>query len=86
MSGKTAYLGHSTTGQLMGFDEWDDMGAEMERRLSFAQQLDEPTSIDRINIWANSGQTTLLAGQGVRPDHRTAAVGRRREYLGRVGR
>jgi hypothetical protein len=44
MSGKTAYLGHQTTGELMGWSEWDDMGVELERRLTFAQQLDEPGS------------------------------------------
>lgn len=67
MSGKTVYLGHATTGQLMGWSEWDDMGAELERRLSFAQQLDQPTSIDRVNIWANCGQTDLLSGTGSDP-------------------
>jgi hypothetical protein len=67
MQDKVAYLGHSSTGQLMGFDEWDDLGAELERRLTFAQQLDEPMSIDRISIWANCGQTPLLTGQGTDP-------------------
>ena len=67
MQGKTAYFGHYSTGQLMGWSEWDDMGAELERRLSFAQQLDQPASIDRISIWANTGRTPLLAGTGSDP-------------------
>jgi hypothetical protein len=67
MSGKTAYLGHATTGQLMGWSEWDDMGVELERRLTFAQQLDAPVSIDTLRIWANTGQTTVLSGQGTDP-------------------
>jgi hypothetical protein len=61
MSGKVAYFGHSTTGSLMGWSEWDDMGASLERRLSFAQQLDEPVSIDSIRLWVNAGATDAVA-------------------------
>lgn len=68
MVGKIAYFGHQTTGQIMGWDEWDDMGAELERRFPFALQLNEPTSIDSIKIWANTGQTPLLSGQGSDPE------------------
>jgi hypothetical protein len=67
MQGKTAYFGHQTTGELMGWSEWDDMGVELERRFTFAQQLDAPTTIDRIHIWANAGHTPLLSGQGSDP-------------------
>ena len=67
MQGKTAYLGHASTGQLMGWSEWDDMNAELERRFSFAMQLDEPQPIDRIALWANAGHTPLLTGQGSNP-------------------
>jgi hypothetical protein len=67
MVGRIAYFGHSSTGQIMGWDEWDDMGDEMERRFSFAQQLDTPASIDRISIWCNPGQTTVESGQGSDP-------------------
>jgi hypothetical protein len=67
MVGRTAYFGHATTGQVMGFGGWDDLGDEMERRLTFAQQLDAPTSINRLTVWANSGQTELLSGQGSEP-------------------
>ena len=67
MVGHAAILGHQTTNEVMAWSEWDDMGQELERRLTFAQQLDEPASIDRIAIWANCGQTPLLAGQGSDP-------------------
>jgi hypothetical protein len=59
MVGSIAYLGHSSTGSIMGFDEWDDMGAELERRFSFAQQLDAPASLDSIKIWCNAGQAPV---------------------------
>jgi hypothetical protein len=67
MQGKIAYLGHASTGELMGWDEWDDMGAELERRFSFAQQLDGPVSVDSLKVWCNAGQTPLLEGQGSNP-------------------
>lgn len=67
MVDKTAYFGHQTTGELMGWSEWDDMGVEMERHFSFGQQLNDPTPINTIKIWANSGHTPLLTGQGSDP-------------------
>jgi hypothetical protein len=67
MVGKVAYFGHDATGAVMNFDGWDDLGDEMERRFSAAQQLDAPTSINRVNIWANTGATDLLTGQGSEP-------------------
>lgn len=67
MVGRIAYFGHSTTGQIMGWDEWDDLGVVMERRFTAAQQLDQPFAIDNLRIWANTGQTPLLAGQGSDP-------------------
>jgi hypothetical protein len=60
MQGKTAYLGHATAGQLMGWDGWDDMGAALERRLTFAQQMDQPASISSLKLWCNVGQTDDL--------------------------
>ncbi len=65
MSGNIAYFGHATTASLMGWSEWDDMGASMERRLSFAQQLDAPTSIDVIRLWVNSGATTTVSDPAI---------------------
>lgn len=67
MSGKTVYFGHATTGQLMGWSEWDDMAVELERRLTFVQQIDGSAIIDSIRVWANCGQTALLSGQGSDP-------------------
>lgn len=67
MVDKLAYFGHQTTGELMGFDEWDDMGVELERRGTFAAPLDGPMSIDSLRIWANAGHTPLLSGQGSDP-------------------
>lgn len=67
MQGDTAYFGHSSTGQVMVFDGWDDLGDEMERRLTFTQQLDSPVSIDVVRVWANSGSGEVLSGQGSDP-------------------
>jgi hypothetical protein len=64
MQDKVAYLGHSSTGQLMGFDEWDDLGAELERRLTFAQQLDEPMSIDASASGPIADRRRCLPGRG----------------------
>lgn len=67
MVGTTAYFGHATTGAIMNFDGWDDLGEEMERRFTAVQQLDAPASINRVSVWANVGTTELLAGQGSDP-------------------
>jgi hypothetical protein len=69
MQGKTAYLGHATAfpGQILGWSEWDDLGEALERRFSVAQQLDDPLSIDRLQLWVNAGQTDILSGQGSEP-------------------
>jgi hypothetical protein len=67
MVDNTPYFGHQTTSDLMGFDGWDDMGAELERLFSFAVQLDGPTTINRISFWVNAGHTPLLSGQGSDP-------------------
>jgi hypothetical protein len=67
MHGQTAYFGHHSTGQIMIWSGWDDLGTAMERRLTFAVPLDEPASIDRISFWCNTGHTPLLTGQGSDP-------------------
>lgn len=67
MVGRIAYFGHSSNGSIMGWDEWDDLGTELERRFSVAQQLEEPLSVDSIKLWANAGQTPLVEGQGSEP-------------------
>jgi hypothetical protein len=60
----TAYLGHDSNGKIMGWDGWDDLGVDLERRFSAAVQLDEPLSIDTLWLWANAGQSTVLSGTG----------------------
>jgi hypothetical protein len=62
-----AYLGHSSTGQIMGWSEWDDLGQPLERRFTAAQQLDAPYSINSVKLWVNAGQTALLEGTGSEP-------------------
>jgi hypothetical protein len=62
-----AYLGHQTTGQIMGWSEWDDLGQPLERRFTAAQQLDSPFSIDSVKLWANTGETPVLSGDGSDP-------------------
>jgi hypothetical protein len=60
MQGDTAYFGSSEDGKVLKFGGWTDLDNALERRLSFAQQLDQPVSISRIHIWANAGQTDDL--------------------------
>lgn len=60
MQGDTAYFGHSTTGQLMIFSGWQDISAPLERRFTFAQQLDSSASANSIKLWCNGGQTDDL--------------------------
>ena len=38
-----------------------------ERRFTFALPLNEPLSVNRLHLWANTGQTPLLEGQGSDP-------------------
>lgn len=63
MKGTTAYLGHQSTGAIMGFSGWQDLGVAMERRFTAAIPLDEPLSVNRLRLWANAGQ----APTGVTP-------------------
>jgi hypothetical protein len=65
--GSEPYFGSSADGKVWSFDGWDDDGVTLERRLSAAQQLDDPLSINRLQMWANAGQTTVLSGQGSDP-------------------
>lgn len=67
MAGKTVYFGHATTGQLMGWSEWDDLGVELERLFTAAVPHDAPASINRVSLWVNAGHTPLLDGQGSDP-------------------
>jgi hypothetical protein len=66
-SGQTVYFGHEATGQILQFYGWDELGEELERRFSAAAPLDAPTSIARVTLWANTGSTEVLNGQGSDP-------------------
>jgi hypothetical protein len=57
MVGRTLYAGHSTTGAVMTWEDWDDLGVDLERRFSFYAQLDNPVSLDSIKLWANVGNS-----------------------------
>jgi hypothetical protein len=67
MVGADAYFGHASTNQVMVFDGWADLSDELERRFTAALPLDSPVSISRLKLWANSGSTELLSGQGSDP-------------------
>lgn len=67
MKGISAYFGHESTGEIMGWNAYDDMGAEMVRRFTAYAQLDTTKVIDNIWLWVNAGATDLLAGQGSDP-------------------
>jgi hypothetical protein len=67
MNGTTVYLGHSSTGQIMGLSGWDHLGDEMTREFTAAVQMDAPGSVDNLWLWVNAGQTSLETGQGSAP-------------------
>lgn len=67
MKGAVAYFGNATTGEIMGWDQWDDMGDYMTRRFTAAATLTQPMSVDNLFLWVNAGATTLLSGQGSAP-------------------
>jgi hypothetical protein len=52
---------------IAGFGGLDDLGVPLERLFTAAAQLDEPASIDRVTLWANTGATPVLSGQGSNP-------------------
>ena len=60
MAGNVAYFGHQSTGQVLGWSGWTDLGTELERRFTAALELDAPLSVDRLHLWANTGQTAVL--------------------------
>jgi hypothetical protein len=67
MKGTTIYLGHSSTGQIMGMSGWDDLGSPLNREFTAAAQLNQPVSVNNLWLWAETGATTLLTGQGSSP-------------------
>jgi hypothetical protein len=56
------YFGHESTNQVMGWDEWDDLGDNLTRTFTAAVPLDVPQSINSLRLWANSGQTPITGG------------------------
>ena len=67
MKGTVAYFGHDSTGDIMGWSEWDDMGVTLTREFTAAAQLDQPMSIDNLWFWIDSGKSEVLSGQGSAP-------------------
>lgn len=67
MKGGEAYLGHGSTGQVMVFDGWDDLGDELLREFTAATELTQGVPFDNLILWANAGQTDVLSGQGSDP-------------------
>ena len=67
MKGTDAYLGHSSTGQIMGLTGYSDLGAALTREFTAALPLDGPLVVDNMWFWVNSGASTVLSGQGVDP-------------------
>lgn len=63
MKGTTVYLGHQSTGAIMGFSGWQDLGVALERRFSAASAPEKPLSVNNLQLWANVGQ----APTGVTP-------------------
>jgi hypothetical protein len=55
MVGSTAYLGHSSTGAVMTFSGWQDLGADLTRKFTAGVPLDGPLSINGIRFWLNVG-------------------------------
>lgn len=67
MKGMIGYFGHSSTGQIMGWSGWDDLGVALTREFTAAVQLDAAISVDNIWLWAETGASTVLSGQGANP-------------------
>ena len=67
MKGTTIYLGHESTGEIMGLSGWDDLGVALTREFTAAAQMDQPASINNLWLWAETGASTVLSGQGSDP-------------------
>lgn len=95
MVGAVAYFGHVSTNQVLTFSGWADLSAALERRFTAATPLDVPLGISRISLWANTGETEVLSGQGTDPvvemrrsrdtgrtwsDYRSALLGAEGQY------
>jgi hypothetical protein len=67
MKGTTVYLGHGSTGQIMGLSGYTDLGDTLTREFTAAAPLDSSTVVDNLWFWINSGASTVLSGQGSDP-------------------
>lgn len=67
MVGTGAHFGHASTGQVMEFSGWSDLGNALTREFTGAIQLDSPLSVDNLWLWAETGTTDILSGQGSAP-------------------
>lgn len=63
MKNNVPYFGHQTTGALMNFSGWQDLGVAMDRTFSAATQLNDPLIVHNLRYWLNVGQ----APAGVTP-------------------
>jgi hypothetical protein len=61
MQGTTAKFGHSSTGAVMTFSGWQDLGADLERRFTAAAPLDSRLSVSTVRLWANAGQGSTVS-------------------------
>jgi hypothetical protein len=67
MVDKTVYFGSDADGNVLNYGGWDDLGSEEERRFTAYAAIDAPTVINSLKLWANSGETDVLNGQGSAP-------------------
>ena len=62
MLNQAGYFGHESTNQIMGWDEWDDLGVNLERIFTAVVPLDTPQSVNSLKLWANTGHTPITGG------------------------
>lgn len=67
MQGTTALFGHDSSGKVLGFSGWDDLGVSLTREFTAAAQLDQPNTVNNLWLWVDSGASTVLSGQGSDP-------------------
>jgi hypothetical protein len=67
MVGTDAYFGNDTDGKIMQFGGWDDLGNALTREFTAAAQLDKAGSVNNLWLWADTGASTVLSGQGSDP-------------------
>lgn len=63
MQGTIPYFGHQSTGAVMNFSGWQDLGVAIDRTFTAATQLNDPLIVHNLRYWLNVGQ----APAGVTP-------------------